>query len=92
MGTRLAPKADVKGRLLGEIAVLKSRGGFQGEAFVADNKFGYKGDGRDILQDTEKVLNGVLVPVCYKVMDAVRIIDPRTSCHESHSIACTNSL
>jgi len=88
----MAPKAHVKRRFLGKITVLESQGGFQGAPFVADNKFGEKGGGRNILQDPEKVLNGVLVPVGYKVLDAVRIIDPSMSCHEGHNIACDNSL
>jgi len=88
----MAPKAHVKRWFLVKIAVLESRGEFQGEAFVADNKFGEKGDRRNILQDTEKILNRVLVPVCYKMLDAVRIVDPSMSCHEGHYITCKNSL
>jgi len=35
----MTPEADVEGRFLRKMAVLKSTGGVQEEAFVADNKF-----------------------------------------------------
>ena len=59
---------------------------------MADHKFREKGGRGNILQDTEKVLNLVLVPVCYKVLDAIRVVDPSMTCHEGHYITCENSL
>jgi len=88
----MTPEADVEGRLLRKIAILKSTGGVQGKAFVTDNKFRSQGDGRNILQCSKKKQNNVILPICYKVLYAVRIIDLDMSCHEGHGVPCTDSL
>jgi len=48
MSVRVTSKADMEGRLLRKIAILKSAGGVKGEGFVANDKFGSKWDGRNV--------------------------------------------
>jgi len=54
VSVRVTSEADMEGRLLRKIAILKSAGGVKGEGFVVNDKFGPKWDGRDVPQCSKK--------------------------------------
>jgi len=48
MSVRMTVKAQMEGRLMRKVTILKSAGGVKGEGFVANDKFGPKWDGRNV--------------------------------------------